>query len=359
MNAPLTLLLCALAAGPGAAQMNAEAASAADGAGAASARPVPAFVSAPALSPPLSAPAGTPAAPLSAAAPSAVSPMPPSALIPVNPAALPAAGKHYTPSEWKGLVASTPGDGAKAILKSMSNAPASSPQVRIALADGEKLDGRFRGMNGNQMVFESAGKLIGLDRGNMDVTGVRRLVDVIFDGAAFRPAEVVVHDRPAVADPFKDLAAYKGRVVDMDIHDLDDPKWSRQTVSGRVMTADGESVQLQGPKGVTHVQREFHQIDAVSLRTEHYSSRGNVGTIEEINAKVPLGTPVELTLPGGKTAAGAFRGVQRDASGPYAVLEDAGGFFRGYRDFGDLRTAGYVAGGLMPLSEPLYPRSGQ
>jgi hypothetical protein len=362
MTPSLPILLAAVfAAAPAGAQMNAEAGtsalSAESGASAAAARPVPGFVSAPALSPSLAAPsaAGIPSAPLAAAVPSAAAPMPASALAVIDPASLPDSGKHFTPAEWNGLVSATPGAGAKAILKSMSNSPASSPEVHVSLADGEKVDGRFRGMHGDSMVFESAGKLIGLNRNNMDVTSVKRLVDVIFDGSAYRPTEVVVHDRPAVKDPFTDMAAYKGRVVDMDIHDLDDPKWSRQTVTGRIVKADAESVQLESAKGITHVQREFHQIDSVSLRTEHYASRGQIGTIEEVNARVPLGAPVELTLAGGKSAKGFFRGVQRDASGPYAVIEDAGGAFHGFRDFVDLRTAGYVAGGLLPLSEPLYP----
>ena len=364
MNFPLAAALTLLASGPACAQRLAEAGTAAlsaeSGASAPAARPVPGFLSAPALSPSLSAPsavvAGTPAAPLAAAAPSANAALPPSALTPIDPATLPEAGKHYTPTEWNGLVAATPGAGAKAILKSMSNAPSASPQVRVTLADGEKVEGRFRGMNGDSMVFESAGKLLGLNRNNLDVTSVSRLVDVIFDGATYRPAEVVVHDRPSVADPFKDMAAYKGRVVDMDIHDLDDPKWSRQTVSGRVLKADGGTVELEGPKGITHVQREFHQIDSVALRTEHYASRGQIGTIDDVNAKVPLGAPVELTLAGGKSAKGLFRGVQRDATGSFAVIEGADGSFRGFRDFADLRTSGYTAGGLLPGGEPLYAR---
>ena len=236
----------------------------------------------------------------------------------------------------------------------MSNSPISSPEVKLTLADGEKLDGRFHGINGDKMIFESGGKLVGLDRGNLDVTKVSRLVDVNFDSAELRPAEVVVHDRPAVADPFKDLAAYKGRIVDMDIHDLDDPKWSRQTVSGRIVKADGQDIELDGPKGKWHVQREFHQINSVALRTEHYASRGQITTIADVNGKVPLGTPVELALAGGKSASGLFRGVRKDSSGLFIVIETPNGSFRGYRDFVDLRTPGYASGGLLPGAETVY-----
>ena len=53
-------------------------------------------------------------------------------------------------------------------------------------------------------------------------------MDLIFDGATIRPDEVVVHSRQPIADPFKDMAAYMGRVVDMEIRDLDDLKYSAQ-----------------------------------------------------------------------------------------------------------------------------------
>jgi len=355
-------MLVALACLPASAQMSAEAGSAAGGAEsgafAGSIRSVPTVISAPALAPSLAAPSaslsGTPSAMLAAPAPSAAAPLPASALTPIDPRSLPDSGTHFTPAEWGKLVAATPGDGAKAILKSMSNAPSANPQVRVTLADGEKLDGRFHGMAGDKMVFEAAGKLVGLDRNNLDVTQVSRLVDVIFDGKDYHPAEVVVHDRPVVANPFKDLAAYKGRVVDIDMRDFDDMKWSRQTVSGRIVKADGESVELEGPKGITHVQREFHQIDSVALRTEHYASRDKISTIADVNGKVPLGAPVELTFAGGKPVSGLFRGVRKDSKGLFAVIETPDGSFRGYRDFVDLRTQGYAAGGLLPDAEALY-----
>jgi hypothetical protein len=364
MRLPLAAPLIALLSLPAAAQISAEAGSAAlgaeSGASARSVGAVPGVISAAALTPSLAAPSanlsGAPSVVLAAPAPSASAPLPASALIAIDPKSLPDSGKHYTPTEWGKLVAATPGGGAKAILNSMSNSPISSPELHVTLADGEQVEGRFQGLNGDKMIFESGGKLVGLDRGNLDVTKVSRLVDVNFDGAELRPAEVVVHDRPAVADPFKDLAAYKGRVVDMDIHDLDDPKWSRQTVSGRVVKADGESVELEGPKGTTHVQREFHQIDSVALRTEHYSSRGQISSITDVNGKVPLGAPVELALAGGKSASGLFRGVRKDASGLFVVVETPNGGFRGYRDFADLRTPGYASGALLPGAEPVYAR---
>ena len=365
MRSPLPALLILLAV-PASAQVVGDAASAAIGAesGAASrsVTAVPGTIMAPALTPSLAAPSAnlsaTPSAALAAPVPSAAAPLPASAVSVIDPKSLPDAGKHYTPTEWGKLVDSTPGAGSKAILKSMSNAPISSPEVKVTFANGKQLDGRFRGMHGDKMVFDSGGQLLGLDRANRDVTKVSRMVDVNFDGADLRHDEVVVHDRPVVADPFKDLAAYKGRVVDVDMHDLDDPKWSKQTISGRVIKADGDVVELEGAKGKWSIQREFHQIDAVALRTEHYASKGQINTIADVNDKVPLGTPVELSLPGNKSAKGLFRGVRKDAKGLYAVIETPSGAFMGYRDFIDLRTPGYAAGGLLPEAEALYARSG-
>jgi hypothetical protein len=316
--------------------------------------PVPPGMSTPSLNVPGTNLTGGGPAVLSAPAPSVNAPMPASALVTIDPKSLPQAGRDYTPTDWGKLVAATPGEGAKAILKSMNDTPVSDPQLRVTLADGEKLDGRFRGLNGGRMVFESEGKLLGLDLKNMDVTRVSRLVDVLFDGSQVRPAEVVVHDRPAVADPFKDLGAYKGRVVEMDIRDLDDMKWSRQTVSGRIVKADGKTVELKSAKGTTTVSREYHQIDSVSLRTEPYSSHGKITTIADVNDEVPIGTAVVLTFPDRKTVSGLFRGVRKEARGLYAVIETPDGKFRGYRDFYDLRTQGEAAAGLLPGSETLY-----
>jgi len=317
-------------------------------------RPVPPGMSAPSLDVPTANLPGQSAVILAAPSASVDAPMPASALVVIDPKSLPDTGRNYTPAEWDKLVAAAPGGGAKAILRSMTDTPVSDPQIRVRLADGEELDGRFRGLSAGKMVFESAGKLLGLDLKNMDVTRVSRLVDVIFDGSQLRTAEVVVHDRPAVADPFKDLDAYKGRVVDIDMRDLDDMKWSRQTVSGRVVKADGQKVELKSAKGITTVSREYHQIDAVALRTEPYASRGKISTIAEVDAEVPIGTPVELSFTDRKPVAGFYRGVRKDANGLYVVIETPDGRFRGYKDFYDLRTQGEGSGGLLPGTETLY-----
>ena len=121
-------------------------------------------------------------------------------------------------------------------------------------------------------------------------------MDLIFDGATIRPDEVVVHSRQPIADPFKDMAAYMGRVVDMEIRDLDDLKYSAQNVSGRVVKADGKEIQLVSAKGTTHIQREYHRVDAAALRTDHYSSYGKIGTIADVDGEVPHGTTVDVVL---------------------------------------------------------------
>jgi hypothetical protein len=180
---------------------------------------------------------------------------------------------------------------------------------------------------------------------------------VLFDGVNLRPAEVVVHDRPPVADPFKDLARYQGRIVDIDTRDLDDLKWSAQTVSGRLVKADGDEIILEGPKGRAEISREFHRVDKAALRTEHFSSKGNITSISDVAGRVPDGAPVELVLPGGRAVAGRFFGLRRDAEGPYVLLEvpaSGGTRFRAYRDFYDLRTPGYAKGSLLAGSELVY-----
>ncbi|UPT75802.1 MAG: hypothetical protein M0D55_09085 [Elusimicrobiota bacterium] len=187
---------------------------------------------------------------------------------------------------------------------------------------------------------------------------MRRTVDVMFDGANLRPAEVVVHDRAPVADPFKDLAKYKGRVLDVDTRDLDDLKWSAQTVSGRLVKLDADGLVLEGPKGEYHVQREFHRIDKAVLRSEHYSSRGQISSISAVDGKVAIGQPVEVSLLGDKTVKGRYFGVRKDAEGDYVLIEvaSAGGTrFRALRDFVDLRTPGFKkAGELIDGGELIY-----
>ncbi|MFI5363290.1 MAG: hypothetical protein ACHQ49_15090, partial [Elusimicrobiota bacterium] len=282
---------------------------------------------------------------------------PPPALRTIDPASLPEAGLLRTPEEWSELSARSPA-GAKAVMNSKSNASAANPILRVELADGEKVSGGFLGLDGDKMVFESEGKLVGLDRNHSGVTKVSRLADVVFENGDRSPAEVVLHDQPAlVVDPFKDLAAYKGRVVDIDISDLDDPQFSRQTVTGRIVKVDGETVLLEGPKGPVRVQREYHQIDSVAQHSEHYASRGKIAATSDLNGAVPGGTPVELALRGEKSAKGLFRGVHQDSEGQYVLLETPNGTFRGYRDIVDLRTTGPSAGGALPGGEVLYART--
>ena len=156
--------------------------------------------------------------------------------------------QHYDAAGWAKLTASAPDDGTRAVLRTMN--AGTNPQLDVTMADGRTVSGSFLGMAGDKIAFKSGGQLLGLDMNTRDIVEVKRQADVWFDGGQLRPEEVVVHSRPAaVADPFKDMAAYKGRFVEMDIRDLDDLKWSAQTVSGKVLKADGEQIQLESPKG--------------------------------------------------------------------------------------------------------------
>ncbi len=318
---------------------------------------VPLAVSVPALS--LSPALGSSLSPAAAVAPKPDAPVPalaPSLITPIDAKALPAKGKDLTTEQWGSLVAGAKDEGTRAVLNSMRGDTPTSPQVSVKLNDGETVSGSFRGIAGGKMVFESDGKLLGVGMNTGDIAEVRRKVDVFFDGATIRPDEVVVHNRPPVADPFTDLAAYKGRVVELEIRDLDDLKYSAQDVSGRLVKADGEEIQLVSAKGTTHIQKKYHRVDKAALRTDHYSSYGKIATIADVEGKVPLGAPVELVLAGGAKVRGRFFGLKRDAQGPFVLIETpaAGGTaFRGYRDFHDLRTPGYDEGELLPGVEPL------
>ncbi|MFI5349748.1 MAG: hypothetical protein ACHQ2Z_09405 [Elusimicrobiota bacterium] len=254
----------------------------------------------------------------------------------IDPTSLPSAGKLHSPEQWGELVAETHDAGAKAVMK--TNEHGTNPYLRVELANGEKVSGRFLGVDGNKMVFESDGKLVGLDRGS-GVTKVSRLADAVFQGGDRSPVEVVVHDAPPVVDPFKDLAAYKGRVVDIAISDLEDMQEPPHTVTGRIVEVDGKTVVLQGEKGAVRIKREYHQIDSVAQRTEAYASHGKITSAEALNGTVRGGTPVDLALTGEKTVSGLFRGVHRDEEGLYVLLETPNGSFRAYRSFHELRTA--------------------
>jgi hypothetical protein len=359
---PLSALFACLLAVPSSAQVVGEAASAARGSsvsgGVVSA--VPGGLSAPALSP-TSAPGlqgSLQAAPAATPVPGAPIPaLSPSLIIPIDPAALPAKGKDYTPAEWSKLAAAAKDDGAKAVLNSAVGDNPSDPRLAVTLANGEKIEGAFRGLADGKMIFQTGGKLVGLDMAAGGIAEVRRTVDVMFDGANLRPDEVVVHSREPVADPFTDLARHRGRFVDIDTRDLDDLKWSAQTVSGRIIKADRDEIQLDGPKGIATISREFHRVDKVALRTEHYASRGKISSISDVEGKLPDGAPVEVVLQGGKTVTGRFFGLRKDAEGDYVLIEvpAAGGTrFRAYRDFYDLRTPGSGKGGLLPASEVVY-----
>lgn len=361
MRLPPALLACLLAV-PSSAQVIGEAASAAKGSSAAGAAvaQVPGGVAFPAMSPAL-APglqASPLAAPAVAPAPDAPAPALAASLItPIDPKSLPAAGKNFSPAEWGELVARTKDEGTKAVLRSMSGDNPSDPRLTVKLKNGETVRGAFRGLAGDKMVFSSEGKLLGLGLDSGNIAEITRSVDLIFDGATLRPGEMTVFGGPAVVDPFKDLAAYKGRILDVDVRDLDDLKYSAQSFSGRIVKADGEEIQLVSAAGTTHIQKKYHRLDAASLRTEHYSSYGKIASIADVGDKVPQGTPVELVLMGGKKVLGRFRGVRQDGEGSYVVLEteeSGGSRFRAYRDFHDLRTPGYDEGSLLPGSEPLY-----
>jgi len=351
---PLSAVLACLLAVPSSAQVVGEAASAASrsSASGASVSAVPGALSAPSLSP-ASAPglqgSVRPGAPVPA--------LTPSLIVPIDPAALPAKGKDYTPTEWSKLAAGAKDDGTKAVLNSAVGDNAAGPRLAVTLANGEKVEGAFRGLADGKMVFQTGGKLVGLSLDAGGIAEVRRTVDVMFDGANLRPDEVVVHRRAPVADPFKDLARHQGRFVDIDTRDLDDLKWSAQTVSGRIVKADGDEIQLDGPKGITHISREFHRVDKVALRTEHYASRDKIAALSDVKGKLPDGAPVEVVLQGGKTVAGRFFGVRKDAEGDYILVElpaSGGTRFRAYRDFYDLRTPGFSKGDLLPGSEVVY-----
>lgn len=364
---PLSAVLACLLAVPASAQVIGEAASAASGSSAAGAvvSQVPGGLSSPALSPLeasglrgslLAAPAAAPkpGAPVPALAASLITP--------IDPAALPSKGRDYTPAEWSKLVSGAKDDGTRAVLNSMRSDNPSDPRLTVKLNNGESVSGAFRGLADGKMIFETGGKLVGMKMDGADIAEVRRRVDVMFDGSNLRPDEVVVHDRPAVADPFKDLARYQGRVVDIDTRDLDDLKWSAQTVSGRVVKANGREILLDGPKGEVHLSREFHTVDKIALRTEHYSSRGKISSISAVAGGIPDGGPVEVVLNGGKTVTGRFFGVRKDAQGDYVLIEvpTAGGTsFRAYRDFYDLRTPGFGKEALLPGAELLYSAPGK
>jgi hypothetical protein len=76
-----------------------------------------------------------------------------------------------------------------------------------------------------------------------------------------------------------------------------------------------------------------------------------------VEGKIPNGGPVEVVLAGGKTVAGRFFGVRKDAQGSYVLIEvpaSGGARFRAYRDFYDLRTPGFAKDALLPGAEPLY-----
>ena len=359
---PLSTALACLLCVPASAQVIGEAASGGS-AGASAARAavtsVPGGMSAPALTPSL-APGLNASLSAPSAAPAPGAPIPalaPSAIIPIDAAAMKDKGRHYTPSEWGALVAASKDEGTKAVLRSMPGDNPSDPRLTVKLAGGETLTGAFRGLADGKMIFETGGKLVGLKMDAGNIEEVRRQVDVMFDGADLRPDEVIVHSRAPVADPFKDLAKLKGRVVDVDTRDLDDLKWSAQTVSGRVVKADGEEIILESPKGLYHITREFHRVDKVALREEHYSSKDQIASIADVAGKIPDGGAVEVALAGGKTLTGRFFGVRKDARGSYVLIEvpaSGGTRFRAVRDFYELRTPGYSKGALLPSSELVY-----
>lgn len=359
---PLSALLVFLLGVPASAQVVGEAASAGAGSSAAGAvvSQVPGGLSAPALSPSLAPGLQGSLMAAPAAAPKPGAPVPAlaaSLIVPVDRASLPDKGKNHTPAEWGKLVEGAKDEGTKAVLRSMPGDNPSDPRLSVKLNNGESVSGAFRGLADGKMIFETGGKLVGLGMDAGGIAEVRRTVDVMFDGANLRPDEVVVHDRPAVTDPFKDLARYQGRVVDIDMRDLDDLKWSAQTVSGRIVKADGDEIILDGPKGQAHLSRDSHRVDKVALRTEHYSSKDKITTIAGVEGKIPNGGPVEVVLAGGKTVTGRFFGVRKDAQGAYVLIEvpaSGGTHFRAYRDFYDLRTPGFGKDSLLPGAEPLY-----
>jgi len=321
--------------------------------------PVPTAVSAPALAPSLSAAAAAPLAP-AAGAPAALAP---SAIAVIDPASLPDAGRHYTGAEWAQVAASAPDEGARAVLRSMTGG--ATPELSLKFADGESVSGSFRGIAGGKMAFASGGRLLGVDMNTRDITEVVRHADVLFDGGDLRPEDVVVHSRPAaVREPFKDLAAYKGRWLEIDALDRGDKKrFTAQTISGRLVKADGEEIELDGPKGRSHIFAEDHVVEAVRERFAHYDSRGQVGALSEINARILPGTPVEALILKRAPVSGLFRGVRSDREGAYLLLEvpdsDGSTTMRAYRDVVSVRTPGYRAGELLPGAAPVYAAPGE
>lgn len=364
---PLASALACLLAVPSSAQVVGEAASAASGSSAAGAavNQIPGGVAAPALSPAL-APGlegSLLAAPAVAPAPGAPVPaLAASLLTAIDAKDITSQGKDLTPTQWAGLVDKSKDEGTKAVLRSMTGDNPSDPRLSVKLKNGESIDGAFRGVAGDQLVFESGGKLLGLGLDGGNIAEITRTVDLMFDGSALKPGEVSVYGGPAVVDPFKDLGAYMGRIVEVDVRDLDDLKFSAQTFSGRVVKADGKEIQLASAKGISYIQREYHRVDAVALRTEHYSSYGKIGTIDAVDGKFPLGAPVVLVQQGGKKVTGRYRGLRKDAEGSFVVIEtdeSGGSRFRAFRDFHDLRTPGYDEGELLPGSQPLYSFAGK
>ncbi|MBI2788001.1 MAG: hypothetical protein HYX59_04905 [Elusimicrobia bacterium] len=351
---PLSTVVACMLAVPSSAQVVGEAASAASrsSASGASVSAVPGALSAPSLSP-ASAPglqgAIHPGAPVPA--------LTPSLIVPIDPRSLPDKGKDFTPAEWSKVIAGSKDEGTKAVLRSMAGDNPGDPQLTVRLKNGESVSGAFRGLADGKMVFSSAGKLLGLGLDSGSIEEVTRSVDMIFDGSVLRPAEMTVFGGARIVDPFKDLAAYKGRILDVDVRDLDDLKYSAQSFSGRLMKADGEEILLVSAAGTTHIQKQYHRLDAASLRTEHYSSYGKISTISDVEGNIPRGAPVELVRMGGKKVLGRFAGVRKDAEGAFVVIEteDSGTTrFRAYRDFHDLRTRGYDEGSLLPGAEPVY-----
>jgi hypothetical protein len=268
----------------------------------------------------------------------------------IDPATLPSAGKLHSPEQWGELVADTHDAGAKAVLKSDPNG--TKPFMQVELANGEKVSGRFLGLDGDKMVFESDGKLVGVNRGN-GVSRVTRLADAVFENGDRSPVETVVHEGAPVVDPFKDLSAYKGRLVDVVMRDLEDMN-DVQTVRGHVVESDGNSIRLKNEKGTVDIRRDYYQVDSVSQHAEPYSSHGQISSSMALNSKVPVGTPVELHLPDGKTAHGLFRGAHMDEDkSTFVLLEAANGIFRAFREFTDLRTAP-SAGGEVLYTHPAH-----
>lgn len=357
---PLAGLLVFILAVPSSAQVVVGEAAAAGSSSAAGAviNQVPGGLAAPALSPSLALPAASvapaPGAPVPALAPSLITA--------IEAKDITSKGMDFTPTQWAGLVEKSKDEGTKAVLRSMTGDNPADPRLSVTLKNGEKIDGAFRGVAGDQMVFEAGGKLQGLGLDSGSIAEITRTVDLMFDGSVLKPGEVTVFGGPAVVDPFKDLASYMGRIVEVDVRELDDLKYSAQTFSGRVVKADGKEIQLASVRGTSFIQKEFHRVDAVSLRTEHYSSYGKIADITAVEGKVPLGAPVVLIQMGGKKVPGRYRGLRKDTEGPFVVIEtdeSGGSRFRAFRDFHDLRTPGYDEGELLPGSEPLFSLAGK